>query len=220
MARVGGARQCALLSRQKVDAGPWDVRQAQVGQRRGPNPSARPCFLVKWPRSTLLVAAPLARHGSPTWEWPTAVLPRGDEQRLRVPQRDLSAFTSSVSRGRQVVMHEVHSNRWPKKSLSHPSQKAHHASRVAIEPQTRHLRRLRPAAERQAALRETRAHGGSGGSTAAAEHETVTHTTSVTPPGSPQGEACPPSPPRPTFYTRPSPSTRRRGRRPLVLLMT
>ena len=129
---------------------------------------------------------------------PRAALPVRRAARVPVSPSN-AASTGGDARALDWV--NLQSTGQPKKTPFHPSRKPHHASRVAIEPQTRPLRSSAPAAERPAALRETRARG-SGGSTAAPEHETGTHT----PPQSrrraaQQAAACPPSPPRPTFYT-------------------
>ena len=88
----------------------------------------------------------------------------------------------------------------PKKKQIHPSWVPLNASLVAIQLQTGPPG-LSSAASRAPGCAARRAHGGSGGSTAAAEHETVTHT----PPqlrrrAAQKAKACPPSPPRPTFY--------------------
>ena len=197
----------------KGGSGPVARAVGSDGRRRGPNPVARRPQTKNGLGAQLAVQRPagaprpVRRCCSQVRVQPELRAALRVRRAARVPVSPSNAPPPDDD-ARALDWVNLQSTGQPKKSPIHPSRVPLNASLVAIELQQGLSGARLRLAERPGALRERRAHGGSGGSgdsTAAAEHETVTHT----PPqlrrrAAQKAKACPPSPPRPTSYMSPS----------------
>ena len=181
-------------------------QSVQSRPRRGPNPGARRPQTKNGLGAQLAVQRPagaprpVRRCCSQVRVQPELRAALRVRRAARVPVSPSNA-PPPVDDARAPDWVNLQSTGQPKKIPINPSRVPLNASLVAIELQQGLSGARLRLAERPGALRERRAHGGSGGSTAAAEHETVTHT----PPqlrrrAAQKAKACPPSPRRPTSY--------------------